>query len=483
MKITSSTVAGIVLTVWLSGVAMATEQQPSGREIHATATSVEKHVVQVVEKSSPVQEVNAIDPSTISDIQKDDGFVPASSRAREAIDQYAREKGIEFGVENAKGQTFYQATETVAVEETNSQWAKWRVVAYKKAYMKIKQDFLESVYGKMVGSTLQKYFNDDSDNRLDFPVPGDPRALTKTGEVWDKLLALTGAKLDQALEELGIDPAQYKAAPPEQRKKLFQSNLIEKSVTRAAGSLGGLIPIKTFEGYDSKGNYTIGVIAMYYGKLKQLAYDIVKKREPMLSKKTGNPIASYLPKSNKELANAFGVRLVFDESGAPALISYGQWSYLYKGKDQRRLDRAYEFAEKKAKTESQKQIAQFLDSSAFYKKMEETSALDEEEAIMDRDGNVRQEDLRTMIDRLQESMNVHFKSDLRGMKTYKRWSYRHPSGHEIVGVVTVWTQKNAEGVDKLRNWKPGHKKAEPSLLKKHTGSSGVHEGVGMDTDF
>ena len=485
MRIQRIVVTGMFLSGCLLGSAVAAEQQAQGQAVEAKVSSVQKKEISKVEKTQSVVEGNAIDPAAISDVQKDDGFVSSSKRTRDAIEQYRQKKGIEFGVENAKGQIFYSAIETVSVDETNPQWAKWRVVAYKKAYMKIKQDFIESIYGKIVGSTLQEYFNDDSDNRLDFPVPGDPRALTKTGEVWDKLLALTGAKLDRALEDLGIDPAQYKAAPPEQRKTLFKNNLIEKSVVKAAGSLGGLIPIKTFEGFDSKGNYTIGVIAMYYGKLKQLAYDIVKKREPMLTKKGGNPMATYIPKTKKELARAFGVRLAFDETGEPAIISYGQWSYLYKGKNQKKLDRSYEFAEKKAKAESQKQIAQFLNSSAFYKKMEETSALEEDEAIMDRDGNVREEDTATMIDRLQSSMKVRFSADLRGMKTYKRWSYKYPNGHEIVGVVTVWTQKNAEGVDKIRNWKPGRKKiqAHQNVLKKTTGASGVREGVGMDTDF
>jgi len=482
MKITSSA-AVLMVGGFLVNAALAGELQATGQEIEATVVPVQQEVSAVQADTTSVKEGEALDPAMISDVQKDNGFVSSSERTREAIDQYAREKGIEFGLENDKGQIFYNATATVAVDETNPQWAKWRIVAYKKAYTKIKQDFLEEIYGKMVGTTLQEYFNDDSDTRLDFPVPGDPRALSRTDEIWDKLFALSGSKLDKALEDLGIDPAQYNAAPPEQRKKLFKNNLIEKSVTKAAGQLGGLIPIKTFEGFDSKGNYTIGVIAMYYGKLKQLAYDIVKKREPMLSKKSGNPIASYLPATKKELANAFGIRLVFDENGAPALISYGQWSYLYKGKNQKKLDRAHDFAEKKAKTEAEKQTVQFLNSSAFYKQMAETSALNEEEAIMDRDGNIRQEEMATMIDKLEESMNVHFSGDMRGIKPYKRWSYKHPNGHEIVGVVTVWTQKNAESVDNIRNWKPGHKKDPVQTQPVNIHDSGLHEGVGMDTDF
>lgn len=494
MKIKISVVAGLMMSNCLFGFVNAAEQPVtqdsapaeniSGEVIALEEKSEEIIAPQTVSEESTNQEVaqeEPIDPETINGIQKDIEFVASSKQTRDAINQFAEQQGIEFGVENKKGQIFYQATETVAVDETNQQWAKWRVVAYKKATMKIKQEFMESIYGKICGSTLQEYFNDESDDRLDFPEFNDPRAFSRYGEIWAKLIALTGIRLDRALQELGIDPAQYAAAPPEMRKNLFKNNLIERSVTRAAGQLGGLIPIKTFEGFDTKGNYTIGVIAMYYEKVKQLAFDITKKQAPLLSKKSGNPVQSYIPQENKQLSEAFGVRLVFDETGAPVIISYGQWSYVYKGIDQKRLDRSYEFAESKAKTESQKQIAQFLNSSAFYKKVEEVKALDEEDAIMDRDGNIRQENLTTMIDKLQSSMKVRFNSDLRGMKPIKRWSYKHPNGHEIVGVVTVWTQKNAENVDKIRNWKSSeHPQAG---LHKQTDKSGVNKGVGMDTDF
>lgn len=473
MKIKIALITGMLLNGCLFGVGIAAEQQV-----------VPKDVDSVVVQTSPVQE-EAIDPTVINEVQKDVEFVSSSKMTTKAIDEFVELHGIEFGIENGKGQTFYSATETVAVDETNPQWAKWRVIAYNKAYLKIKQQFLEETFGKVAGEILLEYLKDESDGRLDFPLPEDPRAYTKTEEIWDKLIALTGGKLNKALEDLGIDPERFKAAPPEQRKKLFKDNFMEKSITRAAGSLGGLIPIKTFEGFDSKGNYTIGVISMYYDKLKQLAYDIVKKRTPMLSKKTGNPIRSYVPKTDKNLSQAFGVRLVFNETGSPLLISYGQWSYVYKGKDQRKLDRSYDYALKKAKAESKNQIAKFLNSTASYEEINYKAAQNETIAIKDRDSNIRTEDITNLADKLESTMKQRYSADLRGMKTYKKWSYKYPNGHEIVGVVTIWTQKDAERVDNIRNWKPKHQQqsATKPALQKKASKSGLHEGVGMDTDF
>ncbi len=436
--------------------------------------------------TTAVDPQEAIDPDAVTDLQKEPDFISSSEQIRDTIEQFASSRDIEFGVENAKGQRFYSATETVSVDETNPQWPKWRVVAYKKAFLKIQQTFLESEYGNIAGDTLQDYFSDDSDNRLDFPKSDDPRAASKLGEIWDKLAALTGAKLDEALAELGVDPSEFNAAPLEQRKELFKNNFIEKSVTKAAGGLNGLIPIKTFEGVDSKGNHTIGVIGMYYGKMKQLADDIVRKRTPMLTKKSGKPVKTYIPENKKVLADTFGIRVVFDEQGDPAIVSYGQWSYVYKGASEKKRVRGYDHALKKANTESQKQIANFLSSTAEYKQIEETNANEEEVAILDRDGNLGQKEITEMIDKIKSTMKVKFKADLRGMKKARQWSYKNENGHEIVGVVTVWSQKNADSTDRVRNWKSNHKskahaKAPAKLPSQR--ESEVSEGAGMDLDF
>ena len=433
--------------------------------------------------SSAIADEN-INPDTINQVQEEAAeFISSSEMTREAIEAFAQQAGIEFGVENKKGQIFFQATSSVSVNPTNAQWAKWRVVAYKKAFSSIKQNFLADIYGKITTETLTEYVNDDSDNRLEFPKDNDPRRKSKSAVIWDKLHALSGAKLDAALEDLGIDPSQYNALPLEKRKNLFRDKFTEKSIKRAAGSLAGLMTIKTFEGTDTKGNHSIGVIAMYMPKLKQLAYDISHNREPMLSKKSGKSIDEYLPKSKKALSQTFGVRLAFNEDGAPILISYGQWSYMYKGKSQKKRDRGYEFALKKAKTESQKQIAQFLDARAQFKEMEETSAVEDENAVLNySDDMVTVEEVTQMVDKMSSSLKVKSKVDLKGVKVKKKTSYKHPTGHEIVMVVSVWSQENASHTDSIRNFKPSSR-TTTSKVNHVSEESSVDEGVGMDLDF
>ncbi len=240
-------------------------------------------------------------------------------------------------------------------------------------------------------------------------------------------------------------------------------------------------------GIDTKGNHTVGVIAMYYGKLKQLADDIIKKRTPMLvSKKLGKTLDAMIPQDQQVLINTFGVRLAFNESGEPTIISYGQWGSSYNGNQQRKIDRAYNFAYKKAKTESQTQIAKFLKATATFAEISNTSTSIVEDVVKDREGNISNQEISEIIDTLEQTTKVKFNADLRGVKEYSTWSYKLATGQQIVGVISIWTQKNAEGVDKLRNWKSNYKDPnQPAVKVKSQPSqqSGVGAGAGMDADF
>ena len=434
---------------------------------------------------SAAQNDQAIDQDVVNNMLENPDFISSSEQIRSAMDEFARNKKITFGKEDARGRIYYKATQTVDIEETNPQFTKWRVSAYNGAYLKIRQEFLEQIYGKMQGETLAKMFLDDSDNQYKFKDFSDSRATSKEGEIYNKLLGLTGAKLDRALAELDIDPSEYDKAPPEQRKNLFKNSLVETSLKRASGSLTGLMPIKTFVGIDTKGNHTVGVVAMYYGKLKQLADDIVKKRTPMLvNKKSGKPLNSMVPQDKKVLADTFGIRLAFNELGEPTIISYGQWGNSYNGSKQRKIDRAYDFAYKKAKTESQKQIAAFLKANATFKEIANTSTSIVEDAVKDREGNISTQEISEMIDTLEQTTKIKFNADLRGIKEYSSWSHKFKTGQQVVGVVSIWTQKNAEGVDKIRNWKSNYKnpnQQQPKYQPSH--QSGVGAGAGMDADF
>ena len=92
----------------------------------------------------------------------------------------------------------------------------------------------------------------------------------------------------------------------------------------------------------------------------------------------------------------------------------------------------------------------------------------------------------TMIDKMESTFKVKFEGDLRGIRSVKKYKYTHENGHEIIGVVKVWTQENALSADRVRNWKSDYKNPNETAVKNApipTSKAGVREGVGMGLDF
>ena len=41
-----------------------------------------------------------------------------------------------------------------------------------------------------------------------------------------------------------------------------------------------------------------------------------------------------------------------------------------------------------------------------------------------------------------------------GTRTVKRWKFKHPLGHEIIGRIKVWTGQGYNTSQKIKNFKP-----------------------------
>ena len=74
----------------------------------------------------------------------------------------------------------------------------------------------------------------------------------------------------------------------------------------------------------------------------------------------GLTVAQVLPPED-EIVNNFGVRLYFDETGTPALLSFGQFGSSYTGKSERMAERAEEQAMRQARLESARKPEDLLD--------------------------------------------------------------------------------------------------------------------------
>jgi hypothetical protein len=221
----------------------------------------------------------------------------------QAFEEFQQKKGIQFGAEGNDGKIYYAAKSVVNIPSTNSQWAKARVNAFESALLKTQKDFIIDMFGRQSVKKSQEIFDDQSDDAEVFPELD--KSMSKLESIYEKLVALTGAKLDVALRKVNVDPEEFKSKPPEQRKTTFMSKMTKTMLTEAIGDSTGLMPIQTFEGNDEAGNHVMGVVTMYSSKLKQLAYDISHKRVPLLKRNTGKALKEQIPADAETAGHAW----------------------------------------------------------------------------------------------------------------------------------------------------------------------------------
>lgn len=421
-----------------------------------------------------------VNPDEVNELSKP--MPSARMQVEEAFREFEDQQGISFGEVDDKGRIFYTGISIVSRDPSSSQWGKARVQSFENAFLQAQAKFALDIYGKEEVKISQRYFSDDSDGSDEFPR--DTQTTNKVKALYDKLLALSDAKISQELEELGVDPSEFAALPEEQKITTFSDSVIKTITNKAIGQVSGLLPIKTFEGRSSNGNHAIGVVACYSPKLKQLSYDISKGKIPLLTGNPRVPLSDYIPSDPKKLASEFGLRVGFNEIGDPFIVSYGQWSHNYTGNNERLKDREHEAAVKQARRLANSYITLFLNSTLVYEEQNQTGEIIEDTKIKDQNGNITDESMAKIIDRINQEIEVTARADRQGRSEKSPWTYQHPSGNDIVGVVVTWTLDKLESAKGVKNWKSSSgtdKRQQNDIGSGYSGQSGVIES--QDTDI
>ena len=130
-----------------------------------------------------------------------------------------KKKGISFGEADGKGRLYYEASQVVSVDPTNAQWGKARVLAFDKALLEAKGRFLQDMFGRQVVEESLRMFEDSSDGAREFKEEQPTASRIKA--IAEKALVLQDAKLNAKLEDLGIDPEEFSAKSPAQKKTFY----------------------------------------------------------------------------------------------------------------------------------------------------------------------------------------------------------------------------------------------------------------------
>lgn len=361
----------------------------------------------------------------------------------EFFEEFSNDFGIKYG-ETKDGKTFYTGKASVAVNDTDPQFAQALQNAYQKAMLNLQTEYIRDSFGRIATSKIQSYEADNSTNAREFEeLPkGD-----KMDQILDKLTQLAGAKLDSALGDLGINA---NSLSEERKKTLLKEEFISKTMTTAVGSMNGLIPVQTII-TQRRGEYDVGVIAVVSSKTRQLAKDMALARKSTIKGK-GKAVSEYLPKEQKGFLNEYGIRLVYDENGAPIILSYGNWGYVADSSNAKKTNILEDRAKDTAMTMADAAIIEFINTNLSLKNEEVTGDNYEElikQSVNVNDGSTEEQtkSITNIIDKVNKKVKASASGSIKGIRTLKKWSYTSENGIEHVGVVRFYSYANVENTN------------------------------------
>ena len=417
------------------------------------------------------QEVVA--PDVLASTEQPD--IDVRSNIEDLIRDYIEQKGL--AAREQRGEiAVLQGFGTVNVPSNNPDWVKYRSLAYEQALKDAKARWISQQNHSQTVSLVSRVYR--AANQDPPPYQSDDLVKpAKLAEIVAKMQALGTGHLDQALRELGIDPAKYEKTPPAQRHVQLSNEIMKVVTTRSIGDLVGLTTVQTFEGHDGKGNHQIGLVAVVSPKMKSFAQSVLRLRGNFPADKAKAQDLGALVKDKQALLQDFGIRWIYDQNGLPVLVSFYQWGLDASGNDPVLGAQMRDIAVKKAIELADAQIAQFLAASATLTTKSETGERYEKAVERAVDGYVSQLSPSTkLIDGLDEIFEerAHV-ANLTGLKTLTTWGLKHPlSNQMVVGVVRIWSAASETATRAVKDARPLN--APAAATRTPSGPAGTTKG-------
>ena len=363
--------------------------------------------------------------------------MPVGRMLDEQVNAYFSSIKASPGLPSPSGKTYYASTQTVSVGPENPDFPKAVQIAFDKAFNSARAEFVFDRYGREISQTYAEFYENGNGDKDQFNP--DMCQKSKIEAIFDKITALADSELNQALEENGVNPEEFRSTPKTARKDLFIDKSIETISRKASGDIIGILPVKSFYAIGDNGVPKVGVVMVYAPDLVDVATDIRNGKIPSLrGKQGGKPVSFYVDRPESELIANFGPRLVFDEQSRPVILGYAQWNSAYHGNDARQSERSRDAAFKKADMQASQLITEFL--SGKLSQQSEQVAGEYIHRFIESDCNTQSEqEVSTLIDEYSSKLKITASAKVSGSTVIKRWSLENQYGGETIGVVRAWT--------------------------------------------
>ncbi|WP_406734433.1 hypothetical protein RJD39_21815 [Vibrio scophthalmi] len=354
----------------------------------------------------------------------------------------------------------FSGTADLMVDVNDPNWSKKRERALEEAAFNARKEYLETLNTSVENSTISTL---SYSNGLPVPTVDDFKTDDQVASFIDKILAVLDGKLDKELQEMGIDPKQYNAAPPHIKRDLYKQSVVDQTERSSYGDLAGMMVVKVFEEVRDSGQGTIGVVmVLSANKRDQVRAMIesdgqVQAQADKVNTKFSN-IHAMLSAQKESLYLKSGTQIIYDAEGYPMIIAYGQSGVTYSNSSaKKKIER--KVAQKFATNNAWANLARTYNLSGDFKETSSTqnqvSESEKFELIVD---SVRQTSsglTENLIEQLNERTAMTSSiQNMTGVSPELEWRRKHPiTGHEMVGTVLVWHPKKVTNAVNLASGK------------------------------
>ena len=395
----------------------------------------------------------------------------ARDELKKAFKEFAAEANISYGVDMPGGRFYSKGQAPVNADYSSPQFIKSRSMAYERAYLNAIANFMIDSYGRQTTAKVSEFYGNQSENAQESPV-------AKAKSLGEKVALLTDAKLNAALQESGVPAEKYATAGVVERRKLLQDTIAVATMNKVLHMSSGCIPVKTFEARGDDGRYYIGVVVRYDRTSIELAKCFRQKVRPAISKPEGMTLAEALP-PEEEMTSNFGVRLYFDETGTPALLSFGQWGSSYTGKSAAMVERAEEQALNQARLLADSSLTAFINSFMEAAESGDVGENISEGIVFTDDGQATPESVANVADIYLKKIKMTGADTMKGRSTAYDEVLTHPNGHKVAVVVRRWSFGTVDAVNAIDTPPaPAKPKADKPAANKE--GAGVRKGRTYD---
>lgn len=407
--------------------------------------------VNSVDETSKNQEVAVINQQEVNE-QNKLSDVSMQDITPKSLDEYFEEFKNDFGVaefgqsiygKDGGVKTFYVGRAISPKTPLDPNFVKHLQMTYTKALMDMQKSYIEDTFGQVSNKLVRRMYNDE--NKEFEPLPSKSKFI----QLWNKILQLGDAQIDEKLRSLGVEPNE--SFDLVRKKELFADTISQEIVKSAVGNIKGLVPVRTIVTVED-GAYKVGVIAVMSSKTIQLANDMKYKRSSVFKGK-GKALSEFLPKDTSKLINEFGIRMVYDENGEPMILSYAQWG-VFKDKNPAKFASKKQIAKDKAKAMADAQISDFINSHITSKSQEKQASnmsTTLTQTIKGNDESLSEEEVEGMIDSSNTLVTLTSNTKLLGIRTVKSWEHKDENGHHHLGVVRFYKYSNVQDTKNMLN--------------------------------